>query len=44
MCQSYILNNKKAFNILICIEDFIKKFGKPKSIGSDNGTKKCFDK
>ena len=37
MCQSYILNNKKAFNILICIEDFIKKFGKPKSIGSDNG-------
>lgn len=37
ICQSYILNNKKAYNILNCIEDFIKRFGKPKSIGSDNG-------
>ena len=37
MCRSYILNDKKAINILVCIEDFIQKFGKPISIGSDNG-------
>ncbi len=31
------MNNKKAFNILRSIEDFINLYGISKSIGSDNG-------
>ena len=37
MAKGYLLSNKKAINILSCIEDFIRLYGKPKSIGSDNG-------
>ena len=37
MCKSYLINNKKAVNILFCIEDFVKIYGKPISFGSDNG-------
>ena len=37
MCKSYLINNKKALNILFCIEDFVKIYGKPLSFGSDNG-------
>ena len=37
ICKSYLINNKKAVNILFCIEDFVKIYGKPISFGSDNG-------
>ena len=33
----YILNNKRADSVLGKIKDFINKFGKPKSIQTDNG-------
>ena len=37
ICKSYLINNKRAINILNCFEDFVKIYGKPLSVGSDNG-------
>ena len=37
MCKSYLLINKSSLSILNCIKDFIEIYGKPKSLGSDNG-------
>ena len=37
LCKSYLLKNKEAFGILQCIKDYINIYGKPHSIGTDNG-------
>ena len=37
LCKSYLLINKSSLSILNCIKDFIEIYGKPKSLGSDNG-------
>ena len=37
LCKSYLLINKSSFGILLCIKDFFGIYGKPKSLGSDNG-------
>ena len=34
--MSYLINNKKALNIIFCIEDFVKIYGKYLSFWNDN--------
>ena len=37
LTKSYLLFNKTALSIITCVKDFFEIYGKPKSIGSDNG-------
>ena len=34
--NNYLVNKKKALNILFCIEDFVKLYGKSLSFRSNN--------
>ena len=36
LCKSYLLKNKKAYNILNYLKDFIKIYGSHKSVGAVN--------
>ena len=36
-CSSYLLESKKAEEIIICLNDFISHFGSPKHFQCDNG-------
>ena len=37
LTKSYLLFHKSALSIIPCVKDFLEIYGKPKSIGSDNG-------